>query len=372
MTETGMNLPEVEPFTYVRIPADDAGEVEECRFDGHTEEALRAHLTRYFRRQLLSPDQHRAMAGHLVEAANDAARKTAVRAGTSEPPATSDDPPLVDPTRQSDLIEAYLEDASFEIVPITMPTRASRFIGTSLYVDGCGSFKGLARNDRASRIAGREIRGDAFLLSNHDDPALETWRRVDCRRGDFDALLANPPGVRADAADATHMATTTQIREEETKRLRVEDLPKAWAGKAEGNRLVAAGDFPAAAAAYTVAIELTDGRRDLLPNEAELTELHRGALLNRSLCAYRLGKFLDAAKDAERAIALAPGNPKGYYRLAQASIAAHDFAEARKAVQHFTTSGGSGEVAAAMQAAIERGEREAKEKLRKNLAKMFQ
>lgn len=377
------DMPTVNPFTFVRIPAVESAAVEEERFLGSSEAELRAHLTRYFRQGLLSEPQKREMAAHLLaksteqvekQAARAAALKQATAASNDEKEEKEKEPELstaLDPAQQQKLIDGYLEDTSYEIVPIMMPMRNTGFIGTSLYIDDSGAFKELPLNTRASKIAQRDIRGDAFLLSNHDDPALDEWGRVDCPLDRYEQLLAKPPTSGYDTSNQAQMTQAALLRENDTKKISPEDAAAAVAGRAEGNRLFAAGDTAGAIAAYTTAVDLSEGRRDLLPSEAELTAVHLAALLNRSLCLAKEKRFAEAARDARRALALEPASQKAHYRLAQALISQQEFQPAEDAVTDFVRCGGAEAEAVALREAIVAGGQRYREQQKKQFAKMF-
>lgn len=167
------------------------------------------------------------------------------------------------------------------------------------------------------------------------------------------------------------MAKAAMEREVETKRISDDDVVAASKGRLEGNELFAEGKFAAAVEAYTRAVDLTDGRRDLLPNEYEVTQLRVSALLNRSLCHHRLGKFGDAAKDARTVICQDECNAKAYYRLANALISSKEFDDAREAVSQLEKFGGAAVDVAAMRASIAQGEREWKAAQKLQFSKLF-
>lgn len=272
------------------------------------------------------------------------------------------------------MIEHYLDGASYEIVPITMPTRQTRFVGTSLYIDDSGAFKSLEMNTRASVLAQREVRGDAFLLANHDDPALDEWERVDCTLSDYQALYQNPAKIRYDASDRAQMAQAALMRETDTKRISEQDVAQAEQSKKDGNAFFSSADYAGAVQAYSNAIELTEGRRDLLADEPAATQLRLSALLNRSLCLIRLNRWNEAAKDAQTAVNLSPDNAKAYHRLASALIGCHDYAAAREAVEKLQHYGGATVATdvTALQRAIEVGQKQQQSEDKKKFAKLFQ
>ncbi|KPA81360.1 hypothetical protein ABB37_03744 [Leptomonas pyrrhocoris] len=357
--------PVVKPFTYLRIPHDAQEPVQELRFNGNSEEELCGTLTRYFRRSLLSEDQKTDMGRHLVAKASESAKKHAVNGGAAEGSTEASE------KQQAAMIEHYLDQASYEIIPVTMPMRTTGYIGTSLYIDDSGAFKDLPLNYRASKLAQRDIRGDAFLLSNHDDPALEEWGRVDCPLTRYDELLAHPSQVSYDPSNQAQMAQAAMLREAETKTISPENYEKAQQAKEDGNKLFAAGDLQAAVQAYSMAIDLTEGRRDLLPDEAAATQLRLSALLNRCLCLTRLKKCSDAVVDARTAVALDPSSLKAYYRLTYALCGAQEFKAAAEACAAYEKLGGGEEDVGAMRTTIATGEAEVTKAQKQMFSKMF-
>ncbi|KAG5465668.1 hypothetical protein CUR178_00379 [Leishmania enriettii] len=364
--------PIVKPFTYLRIPSEDAKPVEELHFNGHTEDELRHTLTRCFRQSLLSEDQKKDMARHLSEKANESAKKHAVKGGHDASASGNNAEPPVDVERQqAAMIDQYLNEASYEIIPVTMPMRSTQYIGTSLYIDDSGAFKDLPLNPRASKLAQREIRGDAFLLSNHDDPALDEWGRVDCPLQRYEELYANPPKIAYDPSNQAQMTQAAMLRETETKKISLEDYEKAQQAKKDGNRLFAASDLHAAVQAYSMTVDLTDGRRDLLPDEEAATQLRLSAFLNRCLCFTRLKKFPEAVKDAQAAACLDPKSLKAHYRLVHALCGAQEYEAAVQACAQYSQLGGAEEDVVAMRKAIAAGEAETKKTQKQMFSKMF-
>ncbi|KAK7197324.1 TPR repeat [Novymonas esmeraldas] len=362
--------PNVAPFTYLHIPYEDTKAVEELRFTGNSEAELRRTLTRCFRRSLLSEDQKTDMARHLVSKANESAKKHAVN-GDAEAGSGAAPPSEEVETRQAAMIDEYLDQASYEIIPVTMPMRATKFIGTSLYIDDSGAFKDLPLNHRASKLAQREIRGDAFLLSNHDDPALDEWGRVDCPLQRYEELFTNPPKAVVDTSNQAQMMRATMLRDAETKKISVEDYEKAQQAKEDGNRLFADGDLRAAVQAYSMTVDMTDGRRDLLPDEEAATQLRLSALLNRCLCYTRLSSFPEAVKDAQAAAQLAPTSLKAHYRLTYALCGAQEYEAAEQSCAAYTQLGGGDADVAAMRSTIAAGKAEVARTRKDMYSKMF-
>ncbi|EPY32412.1 malate dehydrogenase (quinone) [Strigomonas culicis] len=367
--------PIVDPFTYVLIPADDAKPVEERRFEGKSDGELRHMLQRYFRHQLLSRDQELAMKRHLVAKSEEAARKQAAQGDTADATAKTPVQHAAEEElrrqQQDHMIEQYLDNTSYEIVPVVMPMRETHYVGTSLYVDDSGSFKDLPLNSRASTVAQRDIRGDAFLLSNRDDPALDEWARTDCTAAAYEHLHAHPPKQAYDTADRAQMNKTALLRDADSKRISEADIEAAAAAKTAGNAHFAKGDTAAALQAYTTVVELTEGRRDLLADEAAATALRVTALLNRSLCYVRQGQTAAAATDARTAAHLDPASVKAQYRLAQALLADRDYDAAEPVVQRFVELGGDEASATALQQQLAEGRRQLKAEMKKKFSKMF-
>lgn len=273
---------------------------------------------------------------------------------------------------QEELIDKFLENNSFEVVPVTMPTPQTKFVARSLYVDDCGQFKDLPVNCRASKVAKREIKGDAFLLSNHDDPALPDWERVDTTLECYEELYQNADKREVyDTSNTSQMNAITQWREDLSKKIEEEDVEVAIKAKGEGNELVGKCSWKEAAEAYGVCIERTSGRRDLLKDEAAATALHLAARLNRSLCFVKLRQFEAAAEDANWVVSIEPKNLKGMYRLAQAQIGLQEYEKAANTVKRFAEEGGSEEDKRTLQQAITDGAQALRERQKKMFGKMF-
>ncbi|RNF09062.1 malate dehydrogenase (quinone) [Trypanosoma conorhini] len=349
------------PFRYVLIPADDAAAPREMTFPGGSDEEFRASLQQYFRRQLLSEEQRREMARHLAARMKEGEQHGETAAAAAAPSSA----------QQHALIADYLEQTSFEIIPLLMPGRGNGFVGTSLYIDDSGRFKDLALNARASTLVQRDIRGDAFLLCSHDDPALDAWGRVDCTLAHYETLLREPPATSYDTANRAQMASAALLRENDAKRISEADAARAQQAKADGNALFAAGDLAAAVQAYAEAIDLTEGRRDLLPNEAAVTALRLSALLNRSLCLHRLGKNDAAAADARAALQLDAANLKAHHRLAVALCGSRDYAAATAALDAFERLGGAASDVVGVRQAIAAGATALQKEQRQKFSKLF-
>eukprot|EP00658_Telonema_sp_P-2_P082353 TRINITY_DN8693_c0_g1_i1.p1 TRINITY_DN8693_c0_g1~~TRINITY_DN8693_c0_g1_i1.p1 ORF type:complete len:188 (+),score=73.70 TRINITY_DN8693_c0_g1_i1:143-706(+) len=160
-------------------------------------------------------------------------------------------------------------------------------IRDSLYIDDAGRFKELPLNERASRMAQKDIRGDAFVLSNHDDPALEDWGRVDCPLERFESILANPKqATPLDTSNQAAMAAASAAREYDTKIVTAEEAEEAMKSKADGNTAFGNQDYKKAAEMYELALTKLMARTDLLENGPELETARIACFSNQSPVSY--------------------------------------------------------------------------------------
>eukprot|EP00672_Neobodo_designis_P011262 CAMPEP_0174861508 /NCGR_PEP_ID=MMETSP1114-20130205/51794_1 /TAXON_ID=312471 /ORGANISM="Neobodo designis, Strain CCAP 1951/1" /LENGTH=332 /DNA_ID=CAMNT_0016096521 /DNA_START=51 /DNA_END=1046 /DNA_ORIENTATION=+ len=327
--------PSVGRFTYVYVPCDDAVAPNEITFDGSSDDELRDRLRRFFAK------------GTYTDGAK-AELRTALLAKVDE-----DKRANVDPRMLEGLVG---DEGQFEIVPIVLPSRANGFTAISLYIDDKGRFKDLPLNSRASKIAQRDIRGDGFLLSNHDDPALDTWERVDTTIATFERLLANPPSTTLNTADQGQMAAAAAARDSDTVVVSAEAAAEALQLRANGNEAVAAGDFTQAAGMYGAASEKLRGRTDLLENSKECEAARVACLLNLSFCGLKLQHWQMAAGAAAQALVFAPDSQKGWFRLATAQVNMGDYDEAERAIARCAEHGVPAEDVAALRAALADGQ----------------
>ncbi|CUG89802.1 Hypothetical protein, putative [Bodo saltans] len=390
------NQPSASSFQYLLIPADATKAVSSTTFAGESDEQLRHTITQYFRSQAsLSAGQRQELKSNIVARATANAEKHTVKKTENEELATTDSNAsaavaLQGPSsaaaeddttaaaaaeqqasRMTSLAEDFVDQTSFEIVPVVMPTRKNRFIGTSLYIDDAGRFKELPVNTRASTVAQRDIRGDAFMLSNYDDPAVDEWKRVDTTPETYEELYKNPPQSQLDTSNQAAMSAATIHRENDAKRISVEDAAKGLEAKADGNKFFVGGDFKAGVQAYTHAIELLDGRRDLHANAAELEQTLVTSYVNRSLCQAKLNLWSESLLSARAAVELDPSNAKGYFRIASARAALKEFHEASLALQACELRGGSADDIARLRAEIAEGSKQFQAKQKATYSKMF-
>eukprot|EP01006_Ploeotia_vitrea_P001275 TRINITY_DN104515_c0_g1_i1.p1 TRINITY_DN104515_c0_g1~~TRINITY_DN104515_c0_g1_i1.p1 ORF type:complete len:373 (-),score=53.81 TRINITY_DN104515_c0_g1_i1:315-1373(-) len=302
--------PEVCPFTYLYIPCD-GGEIIEHKFTGNSDSELRQTLSKHFQKNKLTTGQSQEVAQSMK--VDNAA-----------------------------LAAEISDKVGFEIVPIIYPKATTGFVGTSLYIDEVGRFKELPLNDRASKIAQREIKGDAFLLQCLDNEMEDVWRRVDCTKSRFEELYASPPSQAPDPQTQMKlqqlmsakgkMVEPDAIDGHEITNLEVE---KAQAKKTEGATLIKAGNYEAAAECYTEAIKAIAGAKhaECSADEETLMELKRSCYSNRALCNTKLEKWGNVATDSTWVINLADDETdklctKALYRRGVARMHKGEFDEA--------------------------------------------
>jgi hypothetical protein len=331
----GDHGPSGVPFTYVFLAADEGRAPESQLFEGHSDDALRAMFKAYFCQHGCTDGQRAALQQSLLERVKE-------KEGGD--------------VSQQLLADVTADEGAFEIIPVVMPSIRNGFVATSLYIDDKGRFKELPVNSRASRLAQRDVRGDAFLLSNHDDPALEEWRRVDTSLPRYEELYASPP-VALDASNSKQMMSAGGMREDDSKLTPPEDAAAALVAKAEGNTLFGSGDLAGAVAKYSDAIDKTKYRTDRLDNTAAIIEMRKTCFLNRSLCLFKLEQW--AASEADAAAVLSgfdQTSVKAWYRRAWAQCKQAEFAEARMSLSACSELGLVATDVALLQAEIERDE----------------
>ena len=357
----------MSPFDYVYIPADSTKDVEHRHFAGRSDEELKRELVAFFRTTgNLTDGQRAAFKANLLEQVKQKQAEQAARAGGDAAAAAA---APVDPGLLTEAAAAA-HDGQYEIVPVTMPCLQNGFVATSLYIDDKGRYKELPLNDRASKVAQRDIRGDAFLLSNHDDPALDTWERVDTPMALYQHMHDHP-GVAFDTGNSGHMAAANAARMSATRLVSEDDAAAAAVAKAEGNAKFASAAVDDAVAAYTKAIELTAARVDKLKDPVATIEVRRTAFLNRAQCRIQQRQWAAARDDAEAALAMKNDAPKAWYRLAVAQAALSEFDKARAAARECAGCGGADAEVAALLADIGQRESAAKAAEKERFKGMF-
>jgi hypothetical protein len=213
--------PVCTPFQYILIPADKDKEPVVQHFNGATDDELRNTLGQYFQQNCISVGQSAELREHLSAQVNKQMKENA--------------PQEEKDTATSGMLDTVLSNSSttFEIVPIIYPTVQTDYVGTSLYVDQVGVFKELPLNDRASQLASRAIRGDAFMLRSLDDPRSDEWRRVDCTLQFYQDLLTKPPNKAMEPMEQARAQQALQAAEQ--KEISSADAEEAQKLKQEGN-----------------------------------------------------------------------------------------------------------------------------------------
>jgi hypothetical protein len=353
--------PTTNPFQYLLIPAAAAQPIAVQRYEGHSDTELRERLNNYFRRGPGLTDGQRSA---MKQSIREQGEKHTKASGSADAAA-----PVVAP--DSSLLDAAVDNlGGFEIVPVTLPCRANKFIGTSLYIDGTGRFKDLDLNSRASVLAGRDVRGDAFLLSNHDDPVQDAWERVDTTLETAEHLLGNPPN--STGADLSKMSSTQAAQSTaDSRAVSADDAAAGLQALADGRAAFVAGDFAKAHEAFSRMLSFTDARTDLLANEDEVQRGRHSSYLNRAQCALKLGRWAEAEADSRAVLTKEPGNVKALYRGAMACINQNDFDAARDLHGRLRAAMGESAEATQLGTDLAAAERAHKAKERARYASMF-
>ncbi|XP_026193698.1 uncharacterized protein LOC34624050 [Cyclospora cayetanensis] len=159
-------------FTFLLIPQDIDSPVQELQFKGREEdfrEQLKTHLNRE-KINCLNQQRFKEFKQGLKE-------KSEGKIGDEG-------------------LERMVQGTSqnYQIIPLTLPTKANGFKGINAYIDSVGRIKGLPTNARATRICSTDIRGDCFLSCVFDDE--ENFQRVNCGESTFQELMQNPPDAK--------------------------------------------------------------------------------------------------------------------------------------------------------------------------------
>lgn len=162
-----------EEFKFVFIPADINDPIEERSFSGK-ETLFKNILLKHFTQSQLDAKGREA----LKESIKSDVQKNTQGMKISE----------------EHMSLAMEQSNNYQIVPLTLPTKANGFVGINLYIDNVGRLKDLPVNSRASRLATDDIRGDAFLSYTFDDE--EEFRRLDATQKEYETLLQNPPSKK--------------------------------------------------------------------------------------------------------------------------------------------------------------------------------
>lgn len=317
----GASEPDIKPFAYCLLPADKEAPVVERRFEGTSDKELRKQLAAYFGEEGITTGQTEAFKEHMIGEMDKNAQKAT--SGGEGGEATVQTP------EQKQMAAALMESAvaqqggSFEIVPVIYPDANNGYTGTSLYIDQVGRFKELPLNERASALSQRDIRGDAFILRNYDDPVADSWARIDCTKEMIDGLLSCPPEKSEDpqaraAAMQAAMATT---------KVTPEMLGKARDLRQAGNDAFREAAHGRADEQYTAALKELKGRTDDVDAD-EVGELIKACLLNRAQCRLKQGQLRLCEEDCTAVLHRDPRALKALFRRAQARRQARDYGAA--------------------------------------------
>lgn len=357
--------PAIKPFDYCLLPADKEAPVEQRRFEGTSDKELRRRIAAYFGEEGITTGQQEALKEHMVgEMDKNAKKAMGGEEGGKEASAQAPD--------QKQMAEGLLDQAlsqqggSFEIVPVIYPDASNGYTGTSLYIDQVGRFKELPLNERASALSQRDIRGDAFVLRNYDDPVADSWARVDCTKRMVDGLLSCPP-ARSEAPEARAAAMQAAMS---TTKVTPAMLEKARGLRQAGNDSFRDGVFDRADEQYTAALAQLQGRTDDV-GEEEVGGLAKACLLNRAQCRLKRGKLRLAEEDCTAVLHRDPRALKALFRRAQARRQARDYdAALADTARARSVAPGDAEVAK-LARLIERDRREFAEKEKGRYAGMF-
>uniref|UniRef100_A0A0G4G8D9 MYND-type domain-containing protein n=1 Tax=Chromera velia CCMP2878 TaxID=1169474 RepID=A0A0G4G8D9_9ALVE len=169
----GIEHPE---FSYIFIPSDVEEQIQEIRFAGterNFKEKLRAHFSQAVLKDAagLKKNMQSQMRGASVD--DDVLTRIAADSGSN-----------------------------YQIIPLTLPTKANGHLAVNAYIDDVGAYKGLPVNVRASHVTSDAIKGDCFLSRTFDDE--DVFKRIDFSRKDYEDFMRTPPSKqgRWDPAEA--------------------------------------------------------------------------------------------------------------------------------------------------------------------------
>ncbi|GFR48092.1 hypothetical protein Agub_g9779, partial [Astrephomene gubernaculifera] len=305
--------PQAKRVRYVYIPADIHEPLQEREVEveeGREVESLLDPLKEHFKRA----------GGVKTEAQREAHRQQLVQQVGAEAAAKLSD----------QMMAAALDIQMVETLPLLVNNPASGYMGVNMYCDDQAQIKELTYNARASQIAdccGRpmQVRGDAFLSRMFDNE--DSFVRLDLRLGEVSSGAEWVAAAAAQAARrmregdraAEFMAKMQQQQQQQQQQqgsgkkeqggkqqpsATVRELSPAEAEKEAGNAAVRSGDWAAAVARYSAALQL----------QPDMTS----AANNRALALLRLGRHAEAEQDCGMVLFREPGNVKALLRRAAA------------------------------------------------------
>ena len=283
-----------QSLKYVLIPADRDAPLQECTLRGSTDEELKHEIEEYFRRFGITSGQEDQMRTEMLTKMKSKANPNENGASTAEAEAA--------------LLNVCISErlSKFEIVPIIMPTAKNMFVARSLYIDEIGRFKELPLNERASKIAQRDIRGDCFMLSNKDDPTSESWERLHTTLEEVNEMIRIPPEFTPDPMGlmGQKAALESQKQSELLIPLSPESIVDAVAKKNAANHLFSEKKYTEAIEQYSSVLKSVQGKPDNLSESQfkALRSLKASLLTNRALAYFQNGQFRNAIGDCEQAL----------------------------------------------------------------------
>eukprot|EP00009_Paramoeba_aestuarina_P005486 CAMPEP_0201512738 /NCGR_PEP_ID=MMETSP0161_2-20130828/4940_1 /ASSEMBLY_ACC=CAM_ASM_000251 /TAXON_ID=180227 /ORGANISM="Neoparamoeba aestuarina, Strain SoJaBio B1-5/56/2" /LENGTH=342 /DNA_ID=CAMNT_0047908699 /DNA_START=27 /DNA_END=1052 /DNA_ORIENTATION=- len=312
---------------YVLIPADPSTPLKACVLKGKSERELKREIEKYFQSFGITEGQKQDYQRKVMEQGLQKISQQAKADGSQ----------AENVAETANMFNNYLNErlTQFEIVPVVMPTRANGYVARSLYIDEVGRYKELPLNDRASRLSQRDIRGDCFLLSNRDDPSIESWARLDTTVEETNALIECPPAYQPDpmSAEGQASAMANMKNKSDTTILTAEKVSDVIKGKSAANDLFKKESYADAAMKYTELLDELSGRDDSLSEEdrAQLIDLRGSLLINRALCHFNLDQ-LTLSRDDSREAAELGHRLKAYVVWIKSCLKMNAFAEGQAAI----------------------------------------
>ncbi|BAM38788.1 conserved hypothetical protein [Theileria orientalis strain Shintoku] len=180
-------------FTYIYVSSDINTPVKALEFSGK-ENDFRDLLTGHFTRHHLLPEERQNFEKYLVKEYEENKNKNKAEEGSSNSFKLT-------PDFLSNTIDTA--GSNYQIIPLTLPSDKTNYLGINCYIDSIGRVKNLPSNSRMTRICSTgtlrlplnssDIRGDCFISRTYDDE--DVFKRVDFTMDDYNELLENPPSA---------------------------------------------------------------------------------------------------------------------------------------------------------------------------------
>ncbi|AFZ80332.1 hypothetical protein BEWA_031850 [Theileria equi strain WA] len=185
-------------FSYIFVSCDINTPIKVLTFSGK-ESKFRDVLTSHFTRHNLLPEERKGFESYLISQYEESKSKA-----TEEPNAKNGF------QLTQDLLDSTIKaaDCNYQIIPLTLPTKQTEYLGINCYIDNIGRVKNLPTNARMTRICSTDIRGDCFISKTFDDEV--DFKRVNFTLEDYNELMEKPPSPegRWDASTALTNALT--------------------------------------------------------------------------------------------------------------------------------------------------------------------